>query len=392
MQRDDLQRSATEYARGEVARGLMTCGMIVSGTVEYLHGQGEPAELYALAWEIVPRELAAHLDAQAGWPARTDSDRLTDAFRVLDLAGIVAREDFACCGSCGHSEIGDEIGKGQLARGYVFYHAQDAERAAQGGTLWLAYGSFDKQIGAAQIGEEIVAVLRGDGLEVDWTGDAAQRIHVRLRWAKRRYGRMAAFPASAEAGRIVGVQFVPDRHMVFPPMSADALAALELPWLPEGASVHVDDGERTVTIRREKHRLISDDGREAGRFDGLRLLGAGDKGEVPGEPGLIEATYQCMPNGPQQVAGRPMSLPEIIGAVRQLPTRTDSWLAAVHDAGIVQMRWENGKLWLESPFVAESASVGKYASLDEAEGLLTILATENRIAIRELDGVTTKPW
>jgi hypothetical protein len=392
MQPDDLRRSATEYARGEVARGMMTCGMIVSGTAEYLHGEGEPTDLYALAWEIVPRELAAHLDAQAGWPARTDSDRLTDAFRALDLAGIVAREDFACCQSCGNSEIGDEVGKGAPARGYVFYHGQDAERAAQGGTLWLAYGSFDEQIGAAQVGEEVVAALSAESLEVDWAGDAAQRIHVRPRWAKRRYGRMAALPVSAEPGRTVRVQFVPDRHMVFPPMSAGALAALELPWLPDDTSVRVDDGERTVTIRRERHRLISDDGRESGRFEGLRLLGAEDEGEVPGETGLIEVTYQCMPTGPQQAAGRPMSLPEILAVVRRLPTRTDSWLAATHEAGVVQMRWENGKLWLESPFVAESASVGKYASLDEAERMLTILATENRNAIRELDGVTTKPW
>ncbi|MEV0729550.1 hypothetical protein [Polymorphospora sp. NPDC050346] len=375
-----------------MARGVMTCGMIVSGTVEYLHGEGEPADLYALAWEIVPRELAAHLGVQAEWPARTDSDRLTDAFRALDLAGIVAREDFACCQSCGNSEIGGEVGKGTPARGFVFYHGQDAERAAQGGTLWLAYGSFDKQIGAAQVGEEVVAALRGEDLEVDWNGDAAQRIHVRLRWAKRRYGRMAAFPVTAEPGRSVAVQFVPDRHMVFPPMSVGALAALELPWLPDDTSVRVDDGERTVTIRRERHRLISDDGREAGRFEGLGLFSAGNEGELPDETGLIEVTYQCMPSGPQQIAGRPMGLPEILAVVRRLPTRTDSWLAATHEAGIVQMRWENGMLWLESPFVAESASVGKYASLDEAERMLTILATENRNAIRELDGVITKPW
>ncbi|GIF21126.1 hypothetical protein Ate02nite_38560 [Paractinoplanes tereljensis] len=376
--------------------------MIVSGVAEYLHGQGDVADLYSLAWEIVPRELAAHLDAQAGWPARTDSDRLTDAFRALDLAGIVAREDFACCQSCGNSEIGDEAGTGEPARGYVFYHGQDAERAAQGGTLWLAYGSFDKKIGEAQIGDEVVAALRGEGLEVDWTGDPLERVHVRLRWAKRRHGRMAAFPVSAELGRTAEVRFAPDRNMVFPPMSLGALAALELPWLPDDTSVRVDDGERTVTIRRERHRLISDDGREAGRFEGLRLLdsedegaedeGAEDEGAVPSETGLIEVTYQCMPTGPQQVAGQPMSLPEILAVVRRLPTRTNSWLAAVHDAGIVQMRWEDGRLWLESPLVTESASVGKYASLDDAERVLTILATENRNAIRELDGVTTKAW
>ncbi|MFI5931927.1 DUF6891 domain-containing protein [Actinoplanes sp. NPDC051494] len=397
MQPDELRQSATEYARTEVARGLLTCAMIVSGTAEYLHGQGEHTDLYALAWEIVPRELAAHLAAQQEWPARTDSDRLTDAFNALDLAGIVAREDFACCQSCGTNEIGAEAGKETVARGYVFYHMQDAERAAQGGTLWLAYGSFDAQADDAQaddaqIGEEIAAALRAEGLEVDWTGDAGQRLHVRLRWAKRRYGRMAAVPVSAEPGRTVEMRFDPDRHLVLPPMSAAALAALELPWLPADTSVTVDDGQRTVTIRREMHRLISDDGREAGRFEGLRLLDRADGGQVPDEPGLIEVTYQCMPNGPHQSAARPMSLPEILAVVRRLPGRPKSWLCAIHVAGIVQMRWEDGQLWLESPFVAESASVGKYARLDEAERMLTILATENRNAIRELDGVTTEPW
>jgi hypothetical protein len=389
-----------------VARGLLTCGMIVSGTAEHLHGQAELADLYALAWEIVPRELAAHLDAQAGWPERTDSDRLTDAFRALDLAGIVAREDFACCQSCGSTEIGDEVGDGQPVRGYVFYHGQDAVGAARGGDLWLAYGSFDERIGAARIGDEIVAALRGAGLEVDWSGDENQRIVVRLRWRKRRYGRMAALPASVGPGRTVELRFVPDRQLVFPPMSVGALAALELPWLPDGTSVRVRDGDRVVTIRREWHRLISDDGREAGRFDGLRLLEAhseergeatgeaagGGAGEVPGEPGLIEVTYQCLPSGPQQPAGRPMSLPEMLAVVRRMPTRTGSWLAAVHEAGVVQMRWEDGQLWLESPFEDESVSVGRYASLDEAERMLTILATENRNAIRELDGVTTISW
>ena len=49
MQSDDLRQSATEYVRREVARGLLTCGMIVSGAAEYLYGAGEPADLCALA-------------------------------------------------------------------------------------------------------------------------------------------------------------------------------------------------------------------------------------------------------------------------------------------------------------------------------------------------------
>jgi hypothetical protein len=95
MPPDDLRQTAIDHIRTAVARGRATCATIVSGTVEHLHGYDEPDNLYALAWELVGPEFAAHVDAQAGWPERTDNDRLTDAFRALDAAGIVAREDFA---------------------------------------------------------------------------------------------------------------------------------------------------------------------------------------------------------------------------------------------------------------------------------------------------------
>jgi len=392
MHPDDLRQAATEHIRTEVARGRATCAMIVAGTAEYLHGAGEPADLCDLAWDLVPATFAAHLEAQAQWPDRTDSDRLSDAFRALDAAGIVAREDFACCQNCGVGDIGAEVPDGSSALGYVFYHEQDAQRAAAGGSLWLAFGLLD-QPSSAQVGEQIVAALRAEGLHVDWDGSPDQRIHVPIRWARRRHGRWAAFPQGKPVGRTVNVQFLPDQRRVYPPMSAAVLAQLELPWLPDDTAVRVDDGDRTVTIRRERHRLVADNGRVAGRFEGLRLLGAGDPGgDVPDEPGLIEVTFSCLPSGAQQRANRPMNLPEIIDVLRRLPTRTDSWLSASHDAGCVQMRWENGLLWLETPNPADSSSTGKFAGLDEAERMLTILATQNRNAVAELDGVTTKPW
>jgi len=392
MQLDDLRQAATEHIRVEVARGRATCAMIVAGTAEYLHGAGEPADLCDLAWELVPGAFAAHLEAQARWPDRTDSDRLTDAFRALDAAGIVAREDFTCCRSCGVNDIGAEVPDGSPAHGYVFYHEQDAGRAAVGGSLWLAFGMFDQQ-SSARAGEQIAAALRAEGLQVDWNGSPDQRIQVPLGWARRRHGRLAAFPPDRPVGRTAKVQFLPDQHRVYPPMSVAALASLELPWLADDTAVRVDDGDRTVTIRRERHRLVADDGRVAGRFEGLRLLGEGDPGgAVPDEPGLIEVTFSCLPSGAQQHANRPMDLPEIIDVLRRMPTRTDSWLSAEHDAGCVQMRWENGRLWLETPNPADSSSTGKFASLDEAERMLTILATQNRNAVADLDGVTTKPW
>jgi hypothetical protein len=129
----------------------------------------------------------------------------------------------------------------------------------------------------------------------------------------------------------------------------------------------------------------------AGRFDG-RLLLEGGGGPVPEEPGLVEVTFAGLPTGPRENAGRPMELPAMLDELRRLPTRTDSWLSAVHDAGCVQMRWADGRLWLESPNAADGTSTGKYATLAEAELMLTVLATEHRVAVGELPGVTIEAW
>jgi hypothetical protein len=384
MHPDDLRTTATEHIRTAVARGSETCAMIVAGTAEYLHGNGEPAELHALAWELVPAAFEAHLAAQAGWPERTGSDRLTDAFRALDAAGVVAREDFSCCQNCGTGEIGAEVL--DTARGYVFYHRQDADRAAEGGGVWLAFGLFDAPP-TVEIGAEVAAALRAEGLTVNWDGSAGQRIHVPMSWGRRRYDRMAAYPTGDPAEPPVETRFSPEQHRADPPMSAATLAELELPWLAEGVSVEVGD----VVVRRERHVLVTGDGRRAGRFDGLRLLQGGD-GPVPDEPGLIEVTFAAPPTGMRQHAGRPMELPAVLDALRHLPTRTDSWLCAVHDAGVVQMRWQNGRLWLETPNPADGSSTGKHATLAEAERMLTVLATEHRVAVAELPGVTTEAW
>lgn len=174
-------------------QGSRTCtsGICVARECD-LHGYGDPDDLRVLAWRLVGPQFAAHLDAQATWPARTDSDRLTDAFRALDVAGIVAREDFTCCQGCGASEIGDEALDPAAVRGYAFYHGQDAERAAAGGGLWMSYGSFGQPT-TVDLGEEVVAALRAEGLQVDWDGSPERRIQVRLCWARRRHGRLAAF-------------------------------------------------------------------------------------------------------------------------------------------------------------------------------------------------------
>ncbi|MEV0459921.1 DUF6891 domain-containing protein [Catellatospora methionotrophica] len=392
MQSDELRQTAADHLRLAVARGRRSFTEIVDDAVEYLRGYGEPADLRALAWELAAPTFAAHLDAQQGWPARTDNDRLTDAFRALDASGIVAREDFTCCQNCGLGEIGAEVLDAMPARGYVFYHYQDTESCAEGSGLYLAYGLFE-QPPTMEIGEEVAAALRAEGLQVDWDGSPTARIHVRVRWERRRYGRMAAHAPYDPAEPELSVQVTKGRLRIGPRLTGTALARLELPWLPPDVTVRVEGSGPPMEVHRDGSHLVSDDGRRVGRFDGLRLLAGGHDPAAPDEPGLLEVSYASQPNGPSAFPGVPMVLPEVLEVLPRLPTRTKSWLSAISgSAAIVQMSWDDGKLWLETPHPEDATATGKHATLDEAVRMLTVLATEDRSALAELAGVSRRPW
>ena len=136
---------------------------------------------------------AARLAEQRSWPARTDADRLDDAFAALERTGVVARASFTCCTTCGFAEIGDEVPPGERREGFVFFHAQDAERLAEpGAPLFLAFGGFSTGDATARTeadrraGERVRAALLEHGLPVEWDGDPAARIVVRAPdWRRR---------------------------------------------------------------------------------------------------------------------------------------------------------------------------------------------------------------
>jgi hypothetical protein len=136
---------------------------------------------------------AARLAEQRDWPARTDADRLDDAFAALERTGVVARASFTCCTTCGFAEIGDEVPADQHRDGFVFFHSQDAEGLDEPGTpLALAFGGFSTGDAAARteadrvVGERVRAALLEHGLPVEWDGDPAGRIVVRAPdWRRR---------------------------------------------------------------------------------------------------------------------------------------------------------------------------------------------------------------
>jgi hypothetical protein len=127
---------------------------------------------------------------EAQWSDRTDCDRLDQAFAELELSGVVSRQDFTCCGSCGVAEMAlicSELEAGdQKPRGYAFFHAQDTEHAVLGDGLYLNYGDLEGEERASlAIGREIVAVFKSHGLKPEWDERWATRIHVPLSWRRR---------------------------------------------------------------------------------------------------------------------------------------------------------------------------------------------------------------
>lgn len=85
------------------------------------------------------------------------------------------------------AEIGAER---EDARGFVFFHRQVTEQAADGHGLVLYYGGFDgSEETTARVGHEVVAALADVGLSTEWDGSPGKAINVTaLTWHKRLEG------------------------------------------------------------------------------------------------------------------------------------------------------------------------------------------------------------
>ncbi|MEU8389672.1 hypothetical protein [Micromonospora sp. NPDC048842] len=400
-----LSEQIEDFVRRQVALAELPAAAIVAATIEYLHGEANPAEVEAHAWPVVTEELSAHLAAQAQWPEVTDSDRLTAAFRTLSATGLVARENFACCQNCGVAEIGDEVPRGRTARGYAFYHQQDAERGVDGSGVYLTWGLFG-QPATVDVGEEIAVALRAEGLTVDWDGHTGTRIRVSLTWQRRRIGRLAALPATVDDDIDIDVALLDQWTGLDAPTeglsSAARLAGLHLPWLPAGVRIRVAHEDAAVVVRREGDTLVGtypeQGGREltVGRYDGMDLIrrltdGSLPAAALPAPPDFLEATYQYRGSVQKDVPLDAAEARLLLRAMR--PLSTDFLTAFGRSGGCVQVAWERDGLWLEELDTLRSTSTGRIATIGEAERMLTVLATEDRVPVDELGGdLVTKRW
>lgn len=102
MEPKTLQQT-TDEMRGHIQRktaaGFYSMADIETSAIEVFSDDQEPEVLRPIAERLTREITAAHLAAQEQWPAVTDCDLLDRAFQELELAGIVSRQDFTCCGT-----------------------------------------------------------------------------------------------------------------------------------------------------------------------------------------------------------------------------------------------------------------------------------------------------
>ncbi|MEP9358832.1 hypothetical protein [Sphingomonas sp. KR3-1] len=189
-ERDEWVR---DQIRRDVASGFYDEDAILTNAADAFADDFTPEELRPLAQQALRQALAEQRAAERHWPDETDCDRLDAAFAQLEEDGVVARQNFSCCGNCGATEIWDEVraveDTGTDVRGYAFYHMQDTEGAVEGNGLYLNYGACaEGEDAALAVAREIVAELEAHGLETQWDGTWDKRIGVMLDWKRRRSG------------------------------------------------------------------------------------------------------------------------------------------------------------------------------------------------------------
>jgi hypothetical protein len=128
------------------------------------------------------------------------NERITAAFAALNKQGILAKQNFTCCGSCGHGEAywaaKERQEQGLPSHGYAFYHQQDTESGVAGHGLHIAFGSLvDDDAARVAIGAEISQAFTHFGIDHDWNQSAGTRLYIKpFTWSRQKSPSGALLP------------------------------------------------------------------------------------------------------------------------------------------------------------------------------------------------------
>lgn len=126
---------------------------------------------------------------KARFDLKETKTRLTAAFRSLRKNnGILAKQNFMCCGGCAGYALAQRITEENAAKpgrwnGSVFYHVQDNDGLIEQGEVYIRFGhadgckdssnvikGVDRPNDTTAIGHCAKAALEEVGLEVEWNG------------------------------------------------------------------------------------------------------------------------------------------------------------------------------------------------------------------------------
>jgi hypothetical protein len=183
---EELITEVRELIAREVTAGFASEDEIRERALEVVSEETEPSDaLLDTIDDLLGDAVESHSRVQEQWTALTDNDRLDAAFAELEASGIVCRQNWTCCQTCGLAEMGDEVKP--TSRGYAFYHQQDTDAAVETGSLFLAYGACsDEKATQLEVANEIARTIKENGLRVEWEGSLEKRMLVKLEWKKRR--------------------------------------------------------------------------------------------------------------------------------------------------------------------------------------------------------------
>lgn len=194
---NEILEELRSYIDRDVAGGFLSADEIVETVVEILGNEADSEALRVEAVKATALAMNAHASDQSSWPSVTDCDRLDSAFAELDKIGIISRQNFSCCGTCGSGDILEVMSavsaEGRSVHGYAFYHAQDTESATEGYGICLNYGADqDNEAAALAVAKKVIDVVEAHGLTTIWNGTWGQRITVSMDWKRRRTDGLAA--------------------------------------------------------------------------------------------------------------------------------------------------------------------------------------------------------
>lgn len=190
QERDDLRIWARIHVRGGFEPVEEIEEILVDLSEEFDSALTERDRRHEIRIAVI-QAIDTLMEEQASWPVLTDVDRLELAFDMLEDKGIISRQNFTCCATCGASEIATEIedfeAYGRPARGYAFFHQQDTESVVDTGHLYLSFGAANGETDAefVEIGQEVFEALNAVGLKVRWDGKLEHRIGITMKWQRR---------------------------------------------------------------------------------------------------------------------------------------------------------------------------------------------------------------